>query len=88
MYRNLLGLIPSAGGNVKVLGQELVKGHGRRRASQGKGLKGLRRRVGVIFQDPAASLNPRLPIGNISTAKSCITMTHVARKLSFSTFCL
>ena len=63
--RALLGLIPSAGGNVKVLGQELVKGHGRRRASQGKGLKGLRRRVGVIFQDPAASLNPRLPIGDV-----------------------
>ena len=63
--RALLGLIPSAGGNVKVLGQELVKGHSRRRASQGKGLKGLRRRVGVIFQDPAASLNPRLPIGDV-----------------------
>ena len=63
--RALLGLIPSAGGNVKVLGQELVREHGRRKASQGKGLKGLRRRVGVIFQDPAASLNPRLPIGDV-----------------------
>ena len=63
--RALLGLIPSAGGNVKVLGQELVREHGRRRVSQGKGLKSLRRRVGVIFQDPAASLNPRLPIGDV-----------------------
>ena len=63
--RALLGLIPSAGGNVKVLGQELVQGHGRRKASQGKNLKGLRRRVGVIFQDPAASLNPRLPVGDV-----------------------
>ena len=44
--RALLGLIPSAGGNVKVLGQELVQGHGRRKVSQGKSLKGLRRRVG------------------------------------------
>ena len=63
--RVLLGLIPSAGGNVKVLGQELVQGHGRRKVSQGKSLKGLRRRVGVIFQDPAASLNPRLPVGDV-----------------------
>ena len=63
--RALLGLIPSAGGNVKVLGQDLVQGHGRRKVSQGKSLKGLRRRVGVIFQDPAASLNPRLPVGDV-----------------------
>ena len=63
--RALLGLIPSAGGNVKVLGQELVQGHGRRKVSQGKSLKSLRRRVGVIFQDPAASLNPRLPVGDV-----------------------
>ena len=63
--RALLGLIPSAGGNVKVLGQELVQGHGRRKVSQGKNLKSLRRRVGVIFQDPAASLNPRLPVGDV-----------------------
>jgi len=62
--RALLGLIPSAGGNVKVLGQELVHGSSRH-VSQGKGLKELRRRIGVIFQDPAASLNPRLPIGDV-----------------------
>ena len=63
--RALLGLIPSAGGNVKVLGKEMVQGHGRRKVSQGKNLKSLRRRVGVIFQDPAASLNPRLPVGDV-----------------------
>lgn len=62
--RALLGLIPSAGGNVKVLGQELVHGS-LKHASQGRGLKELRRRIGVIFQDPAASLNPRLPIGDV-----------------------
>jgi len=33
-------------------------------ALRGKDLKGLRRRVGVVFQDPASSLNPRLPIGD------------------------
>lgn len=62
--RALLGLIPAAGGNVKVLGQELVDGSSKR-TSHGRGLKELRRRIGVIFQDPAASLNPRLPIGDV-----------------------
>ena len=62
--RALLGLIPSAGGNVKVLGQELVRGTAKK-GSRGRTLKELRRRIGVIFQDPAASLNPRLPIGDV-----------------------
>ncbi|WP_323824296.1 ATP-binding cassette domain-containing protein, partial [Pseudomonas aeruginosa] len=26
-------------------------------------IKSLRRRVGIVFQDPSSSLNPRLPIG-------------------------
>ena len=63
--RALLGLIPSAGGNVKVLGQELVRGASSKKGPQGRNLKELRRRIGVIFQDPAASLNPRLPIGDV-----------------------
>ena len=63
--RALLGLIPAAGGDVKVLGQELVRGAGSKKGPQGRNLKELRRRIGVIFQDPAASLNPRLPIGDV-----------------------
>ena len=50
---------------MKVLGQELVRGAGSKKGPQGRNLKELRRRIGVIFQDPAASLNPRLPIGDV-----------------------
>lgn len=56
--RALLGLIPSAGGSVNILGKNLLQ-------TRGSQLKALRRRIGVIFQDPAASLNPRLPVGDV-----------------------
>ena len=51
-----LGLIPAASGSVSILGQDYGQ-LGR------KQLKELRKRIGVVFQDPASSLNPRLPIG-------------------------
>lgn len=53
----VLGLIPAASGEVKVFGQDIV---GMKRSEANK----LRRNIGVIFQDPAASLNPRMPIGD------------------------
>ncbi len=56
--RALLGLIPSAGGEVRVLGEDLL-------SLKGAQLRALRKRIGVIFQDPAASLNPRLPVGDV-----------------------
>lgn len=56
--RALLGLIPSKSGEVSVLGQDLL-------TMKGQSLKDLRKRIGVIFQDPAASLNPRFPVGEV-----------------------
>ncbi|MER7795932.1 ABC transporter ATP-binding protein [Microbacterium sp. NPDC096154] len=53
----VLGLLPVAGGSLKVHGVELASLRGRR-------AKEVRRRIGVVFQDPAASLNPRFPIGD------------------------
>ena len=41
-----------------MLGEDLL-------ALRGRQVKELRRRIGVIFQDPAASLNPRLPVGDV-----------------------
>ncbi|RMB58366.1 ABC transporter ATP-binding protein [Tessaracoccus antarcticus] len=56
--RALLGLIPSTSGEVRVLGTDAL-------SVRGKGGNELRKRIGVIFQDPAASLNPRLPVGDV-----------------------
>ena len=56
--RALLGLIPVASGEARVVGEDLTK-------LRGQQLKELRKRIGVIFQDPAASLNPRLPVGDV-----------------------
>ncbi len=56
--RALLGLIPSESGEVRLFGSDLL-------ALKKREQKALRKRIGVIFQDPAASLNPRLPIGDI-----------------------
>ncbi|MDN4480017.1 ABC transporter ATP-binding protein [Demequina muriae] len=55
--RCVLGLIPAASGTVSILGQDITT---MKRAE----LKALRRRIGVVFQDPASSLNPRLPVGD------------------------
>ncbi|WP_420362667.1 ABC transporter ATP-binding protein [Curtobacterium aetherium] len=54
--RALAGLVPVAEGIVDVDGQDL-------RAARGRRLRALRKRVGIVFQDPASSLNPRQSIG-------------------------
>ncbi len=64
----VLGLIPAAAGSIKVFGHDLV---GMSRAEA----KELRSNIGVVFQDPAASLNPRMPIGD------CIAEPLVVHKI-------
>nr|WP_264795288.1 ABC transporter ATP-binding protein [Arthrobacter mangrovi] len=54
--RAAVGLLPVAEGSLKVVGHEIA-GASRRQ------LQSLRRNVGMVFQDPSSSLNPRLPIG-------------------------
>ena len=54
----ILQLIMASGGSVRLLGQELG---GQSRSA----LRPLRRRMQMIFQDPFASLNPRLSVGEI-----------------------
>ncbi|MBT1681500.1 dipeptide ABC transporter ATP-binding protein [Curtobacterium flaccumfaciens] len=54
--RALAGLVPVVAGSVEVDGSDLPTARGRR-------LRELRSRVGIVFQDPASSLNPRQTIG-------------------------
>jgi peptide/nickel transport system ATP-binding protein len=54
----ILQLIATSGGSVRLLGQELG-------SLTRKGRRPLRRRMQMIFQDPFASLNPRMSVGEI-----------------------
>ncbi|MBG6216504.1 peptide/nickel transport system ATP-binding protein [Arthrobacter sp. CAN_A6] len=56
--RAAVGLLPVAEGSLKVVGTDIS---GFKPTS--KELAAVRRHVGMVFQDPASSLNPRLPIG-------------------------
>ena len=56
--KSILQLIPPSGGQVELDGRELT---GLSRSQ----LRPLRRRMQMIFQDPFASLNPRLSVGEI-----------------------
>jgi peptide/nickel transport system ATP-binding protein len=56
--RAAVGLLPVAAGSLSVVGTDIS---GFRPAS--KELAAVRRHVGMVFQDPSSSLNPRLPIG-------------------------
>ena len=54
--RAAIGLLPIKEGSITIVGNDISK------ATQ-KELRGIRRHTGIVFQDPASSLNPRLPIG-------------------------
>lgn len=54
--RAVVGLLPVHSGTLEVAGVNMV-------GAKNKDLKPLRSKVGIVFQDPGSSLNPRLPIG-------------------------
>ncbi len=64
----VIGLLPVAEGSLSVKGHNLPK-------LSPKEARAVRKQIGVIFQDPAASLNPRFPIGE------CITEPMVVHKV-------
>jgi len=64
----VLGLLPTAEGELRVQGRDLSR-------LKGKEAKLARRAIGVVFQDPAASLDPRFPIGD------CIMEPMVVHKV-------
>ena len=54
--RAAIGLLPIKAGKIEIVGIDISH------ATQ-KDLFAIRRHTGIVFQDPASSLNPRLPIG-------------------------
>jgi oligopeptide transport system ATP-binding protein len=58
LARLVTGLLPVTGGSILFNGQEITKLHGRN-------LRRVRRKMQIIFQDPFASLDPRMTVGDI-----------------------
>ncbi len=58
LARAILNLVRPTAGSVAVLGRELA-------ALSPSGMRGVRRDLQVVFQDPLASLNPRMTVGAI-----------------------
>ncbi len=54
--RAAIGLLPIKSGIIEVAGTDISQ-------ATLKDLQAVRRHTGIVFQDPASSLNPRLPIG-------------------------
>lgn len=54
--RASIGLLPIKEGKLEIVGKDISH-------ATGKELSAIRRHTGIVFQDPASSLNPRLPIG-------------------------
>jgi oligopeptide transport system ATP-binding protein len=73
LARAVIGLAPVAQGSIRWQGQETVFGAQRR-------LGPLRRGVQMIFQDPLASLDPRMSIGEIVAEPLRTHAPHLSRK--------
>ena len=58
LARAILRLVPATAGSVTVLGREVA-------ALSSAGLSAIKRDLQVVFQDPLASLNPRMTVGDI-----------------------
>ncbi len=54
--RAAVALLPVAEGSLQVLGNDLATASSRE-------VRQIRRQIGIVFQDPGSSLNPRFPIG-------------------------
>ena len=54
--RGAIGLLPVKSGKIEIVGTDISN-------ADSNLLKSIRRHTGIVFQDPASSLNPRMPIG-------------------------
>ncbi|MGR6981372.1 murein tripeptide/oligopeptide ABC transporter ATP binding protein OppF [Testudinibacter sp. P27/CKL/0425] len=72
LARAIIGLVPSAGGNMVWLGKNLNQ-------QTAKQWKALRNDIQMIFQDPLASLDPRMTIGDIIAEPLKVYQPHLSR---------
>ncbi|MDR1732270.1 MAG: ATP-binding cassette domain-containing protein [Synergistaceae bacterium] len=79
--RTVLRLIPPTGGTVFFRGQDLL-------ALKGDALRSARKSFQMIFQDPYASLNPRMTVGQIISEPSIIHGSIRGRALEEKTAAL
>ncbi|MCW9716588.1 MULTISPECIES: murein tripeptide/oligopeptide ABC transporter ATP binding protein OppF [Avibacterium] len=71
LARSIIGLVKSAGGNILWLGKDLSQ-------QSEKQWHDTRKDIQMIFQDPLASLNPRMTIGNIIAEPLKIYFPHLS----------
>jgi peptide/nickel transport system ATP-binding protein len=68
--RAAVGLLPVAEGTLTIAGQDVG-------AASSKELRDIRRRIGIVFQDPGSSLNPRFPVGQ--SIGEPLMLSHTAK---------
>ncbi|MGY4676890.1 murein tripeptide/oligopeptide ABC transporter ATP binding protein OppF [Pasteurella sp. P03HT] len=73
LARAITGLVSSSGGNILWLGKDLTK-------QNAKAWKNVRSDIQMIFQDPLASLNPRMTIGSIIAEPLKIYQPHLTNE--------
>ncbi|GIH15562.1 ABC transporter ATP-binding protein [Rugosimonospora africana] len=73
--RAVAGLVPVTSGEVRVAGVDVAHAsrHGR---AGGRSMRAVRARMGIVYQDPASSLNPRWTVGD-SIAEPVLLHTDV-----------
>ena len=69
LARTIVRLIPASSGRVLYRGQEVT-------AARGKTLRNLRRKMQIVFQDPYASLNPRMTVASIISDPMAVHNLH------------
>jgi peptide/nickel transport system ATP-binding protein/oligopeptide transport system ATP-binding protein len=67
--RLILRLLPATSGSVKFRGQEVLN-------QSSRAIRALRQQIQIVFQDPYASLNPRMTVQTIIAEPMVIHRTH------------
>ncbi|MEW1987612.1 ABC transporter ATP-binding protein [Brevibacterium casei] len=71
--RAIAGLTRASGGSLSVLGHEMV-------GFKERSFRSIRKRIGFVFQDPAASFNPHLTIGECIAEPFAIHRTEMSAR--------